>query len=414
MRNKTRDLFKNRWVRIVCYGLLLGLLCQVYISPFAYTSYVVSLGTPAVNALLLFQPELPVLPLLSIMSAVACLLRGTVGAVGNTGFMSMFLPALFYYGIYSILVSILFRIFNHARKFHLMMGMIVCDCAANAVQLALMGHPEGKAVIYSVLISVIRGAFVWLLYCMYEWEHLYLRKKEHQSHYAQLNQIVTDIYAESFYLKKSMEDLNELTRKSHQLYEDLESRGQDGQQALEIAREAHEIRKDYQRVAEGFSALIHEHEEKSMKLSAVLQIIEDNTKRQMAQRGKLLTFQVRLNTEMQIQHYYDLFTILNNLLVNSMDACEAGGHIGLSAEKQDRMLVLTVTDDGCGIDPDMQEYIWGAGFSTKYDKETGQMSTGIGLCHVANVVQYLGGMVELKSQPGKGSEFQIMLPAEAL
>ena len=82
----------------------------------------------------------------------------------------MFLPALFYYGIYSILVSILFRIFNHARKFHLMMGMIVCDCAANAVQLALMGHPEGKAVIYSVLISVIRGAFVWLLYCMYEWE----------------------------------------------------------------------------------------------------------------------------------------------------------------------------------------------------------------------------------------------------
>lgn len=326
----------------------------------------------------------------------------------------MFLPALFYYGIYSILVSILYRIFNHKWKFRLMMGMIVCDCAANAVQLALMGHPEGKAVIYSVLISVIRGAFVWLLYCMYEWEHLYLRKKEHQSHYAQLNQIVTDIYAESFYLKKSMEDLNELTRKSHQLYEDLESRGQDGQQALEIAREAHEIRKDYQRVSEGFSALIHEHEEKSMKLSAVLQIIEDNTKRQMAQRGKLLTFQVRLNTEMQIQHYYDLFTILNNLLVNSMDACEAGGHIGLSAEKQDRMLVLTVTDDGCGIDSDMQEYIWGAGFSTKYDKETGQMSTGIGLCHVANVVQYLGGMVELKSQPGKGSEFQIMLPAEAL
>lgn len=414
MTRHIRDLFKKQWFRILCYGLLLGLLCQVYISPFTYTSYVVSLGTPAVNTLLLFQPEFPVLPLMTVMSVTACLLRGSVGAAGDAGFMSMFLPALFYYGIYSILMSIWFYISNHSQKFRLMMGMIFCDCAANAVQLALMGHPEGKAVIYSVLIAVIRGAFVWMVYWMYEWEHLYLRKKEHQSHYAQLNQIVTDIYAESFYLKKSMEDLNELTRKSHQLYEDLESRGQDGQPALDIAREAHEIRKDYQRVAEGFAALIHEHEEKSMKLSAVFRIIEDNTKRQMTQRGKKLVFKVRCQTEMQVQHYYDLFTILNNLLVNSMDACEEGGQICLSAERQVELLALTVTDNGCGIDPDMQEYIWGAGFSTKYDKETGQMSTGIGLCHVANIIRHLGGTVEVKSRPGEGSEFQIKLPIAAL
>lgn len=411
---KAAKWFQKQWVRVICYGILLGLLCQVYISPFTYTSYVVSLGTPAVNTLLLFQPKLPVLPLMAVMSAVACLLRGAVGAAGNMGFMSMFLPALFYYGIYTVLVSIWFKICSHSQKFRLMMGMIFCDCAANAVQLALMGHPEGKAVVYSVLISATRGIFVWMVYWMYEWERLYLRKKEHQSHYAQLNQIVTDIYAESFYLKKSMEDLNELTRKSHQLYEDLESRGQDGQPALNIAREAHEIRKDYQRVLEGFSALVHEHEEKSMKLSGILRIIEDNTKRQMAQRGKKLTLKVRCQTEMQIRRYYDLFTILNNLLVNSMDACDVGGHIGLLAEKKDGMLALTVTDDGCGIDPDMQEYIWGAGFSTKYDKETGQMSTGIGLCHVANVIEHLGGTVEVNSRPGCGSEFRILLPVDAL
>ncbi len=411
---KAAKWFQKQWVRVICYGILLGLLCQVYISPFTYTSYVVSLGTPAVNTLLLFQPKLPVLPLMAVMSAVACLLRGAVGAAGDVGFMSMFLPALFYYGIYTVLVSIWFKICSHSQKFRLMMGMIFCDCAANAVQLALMGHPEGKAVVYSVLISATRGIFVWMVYWMYEWERLYLRKKEHQSHYAQLNQIVTDIYAESFYLKKSMEDLNELTRKSHQLYEDLESRGQDGQPALNIAREAHEIRKDYQRVLEGFSALVHEHEEKSMKLSGILRIIEDNTKRQMAQRGKKLALKVRCQTEMQIRRYYDLFTILNNLLVNSMDACDVGGHIGLLAEKKDGMLVLNVTDDGCGIDPDMQEYIWGAGFSTKYDKETGQMSTGIGLCHVANVVEHLGGTVEVNSRPGCGSEFRILLPVDAL
>lgn len=409
-----KDILKKLWVRILIYGILLGLLCQVYISPFVYSSYVVSLGTPAVNTLLLFQPGLPVFPLLGVMSAAACMLRGAVGAAGGGGFFEMFLPALFYYGTYCILVSVWFRICRHDRKFRLMAGMIVCDFAANTVQLALMGHPEGKAVVYSALISVIRGVLVWMLYWMYEWEHLYLRKKEHQSHYAQLNQIVTDIYAESFYLKRSMEDLNELTRKSHQLYEDMESKGIDGKAALDIAREAHEIRKDYQRVVEGFSSLIHEHEEKSIRLSYILQIIEDNTKRQITERGKNLNFKVRCQTEMQIQNYYDIFTILNNLLINSIDACEERGNISLSVEEKNQILELTVMDDGCGMDEDTKKYIWGAGFSTKYDKETGQMSTGIGLCHVANVAEHLGGTIEVESEPLKGTTFCVRLPVNVL
>lgn len=414
MKKRLLEIFRKQWVRVICYGILLGLLCQVYISPFAYTSYVISLGTPAVNALLLFQPEFPVFPLMSVMSAVACLLRGAVGVTSGAGFMEMFLPAVFYYMTYSILVSIWFKMCSHKQKFRLMMGMIFCDFAANSIQLALMGHPEGKAIVYSVLIAVIRGLLVWMLYWMYEWEHLFLRKKEHQSHYAQLNQIVTDIYAESFYLRKSMEDLNELTRKSHQLYEDLEAQGQDGQAALDIAREAHEIRKDYQRIVEGISSLVHEHEEKSMKLSYILQIIEDNTKRQIAERGGKITFKLSCHSEMQIQHYYDLFTIVNNLLVNSIDACGEGGNISLSAEVEKDMLRLRVRDDGCGMDEDTLEYIWGAGFSTKYDKETGQMSTGIGLCHVENVVSHLNGTKEVKSAPSKGTEFCIMLPVERI
>lgn len=410
MKKQLLDFFRRQWVRVICYGIVLGLLCQVYISPFSYTSYVISLGTPAVNALLLFQPEFPVFPLMSVMSAIACLFRGAAGVTLGIGFQEMFLPAVFYYGMYSVLVSLWFKLCPQGKRFRLMLGMIFCDFAANAIQLALMGHPEGRAIVYSVLIAVIRGVLVWMLYWMYEWEHLFLRKKEHQSHYAQLNQIVTDIYAESFYLKKSMEDLNKLTRKSHQLYEDLGAEGQYGQAALEIAREAHEIRKDYQRIVEGISALVQEHEEKSMKLSYILQIIEDNTKRQITERGSQISLKLNCLGEMQVQHYYDLSTILNNLLVNSLDACEEGGHISLSAEVKEDMLRIKIADDGCGMDEDTLEYIWGAGFSTKYDKETGQMSTGIGLCHVANVVDHLNGTIEVKSTPSKGTEFCIELP----
>lgn len=408
-------ILKNKRIRAVCYGILLGLVCQIYIAPFAYSSYVVSLGTPVLTALLLFYPSICVIPLTFSMTVTACLLRGVIGAAtGKTTFSDMFIPAVFYYGVYSLILCICVRLFRDRGKSKLMAGMIFCDFAANAVQLVLMGHVDGAAVVDSALVAVIRGVLVWMLYWMYEWEHLYLRKKEHQSHYAQLNQIVTDIYAESFYLRKSMEDLNELTRKSHQLYENLEVEGQDGQPALDIAREAHEIRKDYQRIVEGISSLVHEHEEKSMKLSYILRIIEDNTKRQINERGRMLSFKLKNQSEMQIQHYYDIFTILNNLLVNSMDACEENGHISLTVQEQDQMLKLEVADDGCGMDEDTKEYIWGAGFSTKYDKETGQMSTGIGLCHVANVIRHLDGSVEVESAPGKGTKFTVLLPLKEL
>lgn len=157
----------------------------------------------------------------------------------------------------------------------------------------------------------------------------------------------------------------------------MEVRGQDGQAALDLAREAHEIRKDYQRIVQGISSLVHEHEEKSMKLSHILQVIEDNTRRQIRERGQKLILKLCCQDEIQIQHYYDIFTILNNLIINSMDACGESGLISLTAETEDGMLLLSVTDDGCGINEDIQQYIWGAGFSTKYDKETGKMSTGI-------------------------------------
>ncbi len=409
------EILRNKDHRAWSYGVLLGLLCQIYISPFAYSRYVVSLGTPVLSALLLFQPQLPVFPLTLVMTVTASLLRGCIGMwdLGQP-FSDRFVPALIYYGIYSILLSSSFSFLKEYGKSRLMAGMIFFDFLANSLQLALMGHIEGEAVIDSALVAVIRGLLVWGTYWMYEWELLYIRQKEHQDHYAKLNSIVTDIYAEAFYLKKSMEDLNYLTRKSHQLYEDLEAKGQDGQQALDIAREAHEIRKDYQRISQGIAALVHANEEKSMSLSNILQIIQDNTRRQMTQRNQDLSFDVSCQADMQIQRYYDLFTIINNLLVNSMDACEEKGKITLSLVVKGETLEIRVADDGCGMDEDMLAYIWGAGFSTKYDRDTGQMSAGIGLCHVGNAVEHLGGMVEVKSKPSLGTEFCIALPMEKL
>lgn len=406
---------KNQQIRVLGYGLLLGLVCQIYISPFGYSGYVISLGTPALNTLLLLKSKLPAGRLLAVMTLSACLLRGLTGVIGHQmTFLKMFVPALLYYGIYSVLLVFSLCFLKKQKKSLMMLCMITCDFAANLLQLIFLGHTGSDTVLYSAAVAVIRGIFVWLLYSMYEWEHLYLRKKEHQSHYAELNSIVSDIYAESFYLQKSMGDLNELMKKSHQLYEDLKDQPEFAGRALDIARETHEIRKDYQRIEQGIHSLVKEHEEKNMKISEIFRIIKDNTKRQIGERNQHVELKISCLSDLEIRKYYDLFTILNNLIVNALDACEDNGRLTISAETRQGILHLTVSDNGCGVEEDMLPFIWGAGFSTKYDAKSGKMSTGIGLCHVSNVVNHLKGTAKVTSHPGQGTTFYIQIPENSI
>ena len=112
------ELLKNQKLRAVCYGLLLGLVCQLHLAPFAYYSYVVSLGTPVLNILFLFQPQLPVPLLTGVMTGGACLLRGFLGLqAGAADFWEMAVPALYYYVSYSILLSLsLSKMRGHSKR----------------------------------------------------------------------------------------------------------------------------------------------------------------------------------------------------------------------------------------------------------------------------------------------------------
>jgi two-component system, cell cycle sensor histidine kinase and response regulator CckA len=116
-----------------------------------------------------------------------------------------------------------------------------------------------------------------------------------------------------------------------------------------------------------------------------------------------------------------LYQVLINLVVNARDAMPNGGSLRISATKLSlnhnhhkmhigakigSYILITVSDTGIGICPEIIDRIFDPFFTTK---EVGK-GTGLGLSTVMGIVNNHGGFVEVSSEIKVGSQFQVYLP----
>jgi len=101
-----------------------------------------------------------------------------------------------------------------------------------------------------------------------------------------------------------------------------------------------------------------------------------------------------------------LLQIISNLLANAFRWTPDGGRIELELEAHNGTVCVSVGDSGPGISPEAQERI----FRPFWTSDDG--GTGLGLAIARELAQALGGRIELETEPGEGSRFLLVLPAE--
>ena len=89
--------------------------------------------------------------------------------------------------------------------------------------------------------------------------------------------------------------------------------------------------------------------------------------------------------------------IVHNLLQNALQACDKGGRVELVITDGQ----LVVSDNGSGMDDETRSRLFAPFFTTK------AQGTGLGLCNVRRIVDAHGGSVEVWSEPGKGTRFEV-------
>jgi len=98
---------------------------------------------------------------------------------------------------------------------------------------------------------------------------------------------------------------------------------------------------------------------------------------------------------------------ITNLVKNALEACSSGQQVTMSAQQDAEMIKIIIEDNGAGIKADQLSHIFDLYYSTK------DMGTGVGLALTHKIIADHHGMIQVTSEWGKGSKFEIELPVKA-
>ncbi|MHC4777838.1 MAG: two-component system sensor histidine kinase NtrB, partial [Planctomycetota bacterium] len=108
--------------------------------------------------------------------------------------------------------------------------------------------------------------------------------------------------------------------------------------------------------------------------------------------------------------FEQLAVVLSNLLENSREASPDGGRVtvrtSMAPEREGGGVVLTVTDDGMGMDEETRS----RAFEPFYSTRNVASKSGLGLSTVYGIVRQNGGDIEIRGKPGRGTTVILTFP----
>lgn len=339
------------------------------------------------------------------------------------------LPGALFYICYGFIFKLQIKNKHIVQMERLIVAIFFCDFTSNVFEVSLQEIlqkgtlPALSVIKYLMMIAIIRTLFAAVALIGERQYRALLKKAEHENRYQKLFLMTTGLKNEIYLMHKNTEEIERVMSNAYRLYEKtltMEELPKEMQQmALEIARDVHEIKKDYIRIIQGIEQEIDEdYDEEKMNFQDLLQILEASTYHMLAEKRLDVRLLYDCQENFVTKEHYILMAVLKNLVNNAIEAIETKGRSGtvrIAEKKEGDSYLFEVTDDGPGISERQLPNIFKMGYSTKFDEKTGNIYRGVGLVGVKNAVEeQFKGSIDVESTPGKGTKFRIVIPAEML
>lgn len=422
-KEPTQQKMSGKQIRIL--SLLIVLAAQIHLNVFT-NNFLVSIGILLFPIFVYLFQEIPLIPVTLLSGAGVFLSRvliyGLQSGIHIDNFINFF-PEFFFYLTYGMTSYIYFKQNNYKLqgKFWPFLFLLM-DYGANLVELLLrlgLGAFSLKMQMNIILVAVIRTLILWIVIRGLGHYKFTLLSQEHANRYQRLILLISKLNSEVIWMKKNTHLIEETMARSYKLFSSMQDKQIDpslSQDALAVAKDIHEIKKEYLLILRGISeALDLNLQDGGMSLTDILILLEDTITAAAHEEGKTLTFTKEYSGNLFTDKHYFLLSIFRNLFTNALEANEDGNiELAFIENEDEKNYTFIIQDNGPGIPAENLPLIFTPGFSTKINFNTGEVNRGLGLNLVKDIIEnQLHGNIHAKSKPGE-TKFYICIPKSEL
>src|SRR6056297_1765568 len=247
----------------------------------------ITLSVITLPVLLYIYRELKPLPTVIYVGIISILGRSLFSSLSGDTFIEAFIgsyPELGFYFMYGVLYQYFYSKFENFDYTYWFASIVMCDFLGNTSEIMTRALISGnfeilKDTLKLLLIAGIRGGVAFLIIISINYYQLLLKRKEHEERYRRLLVFSSELESEIYYMNMNIDFVEKVMANSYNLYEKLskdEKFKNEGEIALQIAKEVHEVKKNYIGVIEGIEDIMGKRIEKiDMYFSDTAEILRD-------------------------------------------------------------------------------------------------------------------------------------------
>lgn len=415
----------KNYKKMLLIALIDALISEVYLD-FLGDGFRISVSVILLPIIYYFNRKINPLITAFFIGCVGLLFRGVLTYV-SMGSFTYGLTHDFYIVIFDLCYGLIYYFMFTRRDDKSLtfwfFTIILADFSANIMELfSRLGVIDGESIhLLNTLMFVafIRSLFAIIVVLVFKTYKRLLNREEHEERYRNLLTFISDLKGELYFMKSNMESIEMVMGDAYTLFENLTEEGhKDSELGLQIAKDVHEIKKNYYRVITGIEQISKSTLEYNyMSLHELFYILESSMMRELELKNRQIDVFFNSKDDCLVGEHYMLMSILRNLVTNAIESMDekSYGRIDVNHIMIEQDHLITIVDNGKGIKEKDLPYIFDSGYSTKFNQVTGDIYRGLGLTLVRDIVEktFLG-TISVTSIVSKGTRIELVIPRKTM